>query len=103
MLRRLLQNPYFFSNKIYSLVSYNEKKGDLNLKTYLMIWFNSEGTEPQKVVQNLQEIGFKPIRGPYDHVYEWEEELELEEIIQLGNTVHKKLKGLKVLYRIETA
>jgi len=72
------------------------------LKTYLMIWFNSEGAKPQIVVQKLQEIGFKPMRGPYDHVYEWTKEVNLDDIIQLGDTIHENLKGLNVLYKLET-
>jgi hypothetical protein len=74
----------------------------LDLKTYLMIWFNSEGAEPKIVVETLQELGFKPMRGPYDHVYEWMNEADLDKILQLGNTVHQALKGLKVLYKLET-
>ena len=74
----------------------------MDLKTYLMIWFNSEGAKPKTVVDKLQEMGFKPMRGPYDHVYEWTKEADLEKILQLGNTIHKTLKGLKVLYKLET-
>ena len=74
----------------------------MDLKTYLIIWFNSEGAKPQKVIQKLQEIGFKPMRGPYDHVYEWTNDVDLDEIIQLGDIVHDNLKGLKVFYKLET-
>ena len=74
----------------------------MDLKTYLMIWFNSEGAQPQQIVQSLQGMGFKPIRGPYDHVYEWSRDVNLDEIVQLGNAVHETLKGFKVLYKLET-
>jgi hypothetical protein len=67
-----------------------------------MIWFNSEGAEPKKVVGKLKEMGFKPMRGPYDHVYEWTNEVDLDKILQLGDSVHTTLKGLKVLYKLET-
>jgi len=67
-----------------------------------MIWFNSEGAKPQIVVEKLQAIGFKPMRGPYDHVYEWTKAVDLDEILHLGDTVHETLKGLKVLYKLET-
>ncbi|MCW4040605.1 MAG: hypothetical protein NWE83_07620 [Candidatus Bathyarchaeota archaeon] len=72
------------------------------MNTYLMIWFNSEGAEPQEVVDKLRGIGFQPMRGPYDHVYEWTKDTDLEKILQLGTTVHQTLKGLKVLYKLET-
>ncbi len=67
-----------------------------------MIWFNSEGAEPKVVVERLQDLGFRPMRGPYDHVYEWTNEANIQDILQLGNTIHKALKGLKVLYKLET-
>jgi hypothetical protein len=67
-----------------------------------MIWFNSEGAEPKTVVERLEGMGFKPMRGPYDHVYEWTNEVDLDKILQLGDAVHKTLKGLKVLYKLET-
>ena len=74
----------------------------MDMKTYLMIWFNSEGAKPQQNIQSLQGMGFKPIRGPYDHVYEWSRDVDLDEIVQLGNAVHETLKGYKVLYKLET-
>jgi hypothetical protein len=72
------------------------------MKTYLMIWFSSEGAKPQTVVKKLQGIGFKPMRGPYDHVYEWTKDVDLDEILQLGDLIHETLIGLKVLYKLET-
>jgi len=47
-------------------------------------------------------MGFKPIRGHYDFVYDWKKTVELEDIFQIGNSVHETLKGLKVMYKIET-
>jgi hypothetical protein len=75
----------------------------MDMKTYLTIWFNSEGVEPLRVVQRLQGMGFKPITGKHDHVYDWRREVSLEEVLRLGNAVHETLKGCKVLYKMETA
>jgi len=72
------------------------------LKTYLTVWFNSEGAPPSKVVERLLSLGFKPLKGPYDHVYDWGKEVNLEEVLNLMNLVHETLKGLKVIYKIET-
>jgi hypothetical protein len=47
-------------------------------------------------------MGFKPIRGRYDHVYNWGRKIDLEEILQIGTAVHETLKGLKVIYKLET-
>ena len=72
------------------------------MKTYLTIWFSSEGADPSTVVQMLQSMGFKPIKGAHDHVYDWKKETTLDEVLQLVNNVHQTLKGLNVLYKIET-
>ncbi len=71
------------------------------MKTYLIIWFNSEGSEPTVVVERLLAMGFKPIKGRYDHVYNWRRDVELDEVLRLGNAVHETLKGCKVLYKLE--
>ena len=72
------------------------------MKTYLIVWFNSEGAEPTAVVERLLAMGFKPIKGHYDHVYDGGRDATLEEVLQLANTVHETLKGLKVIYKLET-
>ena len=72
------------------------------LKTYLTIWFSSEGAPPSVVMERLLAMGFKPLKGPYDHVYDWGREVKLEEVLRLLNSVHETLKGLKVMYKIET-
>ena len=72
------------------------------MKTYLKIWFNSEGSGPVIVAEKLRSMGFKPTKGPYDHVYNWGRKVELEDILQIGTAVHESLKGLKVVYTLET-
>lgn len=72
------------------------------MKTYLTIWFYSEGASPLEVVERLRSLGFKPLRGYHDHVYEWNREVDLMEILKLANKVHETLKGLKVFYKLET-
>ena len=71
-------------------------------KTYLTLWFSSEGKSPTSVVVRLQEIGFKPTRGEHDFVFDWGHDTELKDLFKLGDTVHKTLKGSKVFYRLET-
>jgi hypothetical protein len=76
--------------------------GVVRLKTYLTIWFYSEGANPLEVVEKLRSMGFKPLRGYHDHVYDWGRKVELTEVLQLANKVHETLKGMKVLYKLET-
>lgn len=77
-------------------------EGDVKLKTYLTIWFYSEGSSPLEVVEKLRSMGFEPLRGYHDHVYDWGRKVELMEVLQLANKVHETLKGMKVLYKLET-
>ena len=72
------------------------------MRTYLTIWYNSEGASPTVVAEKLQGMGFKAIKGRYDYEYNWGRTIELEEILQIGNAVHDTLKGLKILYKLET-
>jgi hypothetical protein len=72
------------------------------VKTYLTIWFSSEGAGPVEVVERLRSLGFKPMRGYHDHIYDWNRKIELEDILQLTDKIHETLKGLNVLYKIET-
>lgn len=72
------------------------------MKTYLTIWFSSEGAGPVEVVDRLRSLGFKPMKGYHDHVYEWRKKADLGDILQLTDKVHVTLKGLNVLYKIET-
>ena len=72
------------------------------MKTYLTIWFYSEGGSPMEVVQRLRSLGFEPLKGYHDHVYDWKGKAELMEILKLANKVHETLKGLKVIYKLET-
>jgi hypothetical protein len=67
-----------------------------------MIWFSSEGAGPMEVVEKLQGMGFKPLTGQYDHIYDWKRTVTIEDVLGLGNAVHETLKGLKVLYKMET-
>ena len=71
-------------------------------KAYLTLWFNSEGKTPTSVVIKLQRMGFKPARGKHDFVYDWGEQIQLEDVFKLGDAIHKTLKGSKVLYKLET-
>ncbi|RLF36219.1 MAG: hypothetical protein DRM99_03165 [Thermoplasmata archaeon] len=73
------------------------------MKTYLKIMFNSEGSSPSEVKNQLLNLGFKATRGNYDFVYEWNEEnADIEELIWFADKVHSALKNHKVYFTIET-
>jgi len=73
------------------------------MRTYLNIMFYSEGANPVEVVERLRSLGFKPLRGVHDHVYDWgNKKVELDDILKIASSVHETLRGLKVLYKLET-
>jgi hypothetical protein len=73
------------------------------MKTYLTIMFNSEGSTPSEVKEQLLNMGFKATKGNYDFVYEWDERnVSLEELVWFADKVHATLKESKVYFNIET-
>ncbi len=73
------------------------------MKTYLTIYFNSEGTTPSEVKTHLMNMGFKATKGNYDFVYEWNDEIgNVEDLIWFADRVHAALKSSNVYFSIET-
>ena len=72
------------------------------MKSYLIIWFNSEGGAPSEVNKRLTAMGFQAIQGAQDYVYDWGSNASIDDILQIGDRVQLTLKGLDVTYKIET-
>jgi hypothetical protein len=75
--------------------------------TRVSVWFYSEGASPSQVIDKLTELGFKPVRGAHDFVYEHSDDDMTEAdlgpaIIEISNALHKTLSGFKVLYNLDT-
>ncbi len=75
--------------------------------TQVSVWFNSEGASPSIVIKKMLELGFIPVRGAYDFVYEHEQddmsESDLSEsILEIADALHKALKGFRVFYTLDT-
>ena len=72
------------------------------MKTYLTVWFNSEGLKMSYISERLLSLGFQPLTGPQDYVYDWGDSATVEEAIWFGDKIQEVLKGCNVLFRIET-
>ena len=72
------------------------------MKSYLIIWFNSEGGAPSEVNKRLTAMGFQAMQGAQDYVYDWGSNASIDDILQIGDRVQLTLKGLDVTYKIET-
>lgn len=73
------------------------------MKTYLKIYFNSEGSSPSEIKSQLLNMGFKATKGNYDFVYDWgEKSAGIEDLIWFADRVHTALKEHKVFFTLET-
>lgn len=72
------------------------------MKTYLSIWFNSEGARPTEVTKKLNELGFEITKGPYDFTYTWSEGVSMDEILKIGDRIQEALSDFKVVFSLET-
>jgi hypothetical protein len=65
--------------------------------------FNSEGSKPSEVKNQLLNLGFKTAKGSYDFVYDWaEEEVTVKELVWFADKVHAALKNHNLCFTIET-
>ncbi|MFH0986584.1 MAG: hypothetical protein V1911_00880 [Candidatus Micrarchaeota archaeon] len=72
------------------------------MKSYLTIWFSTEGKQPMDIIDRLMGMGFRPVKGNYDFVYDWSKKATIDEAINLTNKVYSSLKGCHVHFRVET-
>jgi len=70
--------------------------------SYLTVTFSTEGARPSEVANLLQDIGFRPTKGNYDFVYEWDKSARVEDALWLADKVQVALRGTHVLFKIET-
>ncbi|HLF07558.1 MAG TPA: hypothetical protein VI893_10385 [Thermoplasmata archaeon] len=69
------------------------------MRTYLDLWFASDGEELVSVVKRLEGVGLKTIIGIHDFYFDWRDDTEFK--TQMGS-IHKALKGTKTLYKTHT-
>ncbi|MHA1966541.1 MAG: hypothetical protein ACW964_01940 [Candidatus Hodarchaeales archaeon] len=72
------------------------------MKTYLILYHNSDGENPLLVLQRLTGIGFKPVTGAYDLEYDHGRSVDIDDIMHLSIKVHETLRGSGVIYKFET-
>jgi hypothetical protein len=72
------------------------------METYLRVTFDSEGAKPSAVADRLTSCGFVPTQGNYDFVYDWNGHAKRDQILDLADELTHQLRGLRVLFEIET-
>jgi hypothetical protein len=73
------------------------------MKTYLLVWFSSEGARPSEVNRRLTSLGFEPMQGSYDFVYNWNSNISVDKVLEFGDKVYLSLQGTGVMFKLETA
>ena len=76
-------------------------------ETRVQVWFYSEGASPSVIVKKLLALGFKPVKGAHDFVYNHSDEDMSDAdlgsaILEIADALHKALNGFKVLYNLDT-
>jgi len=72
------------------------------MKTYLTLWFNSEGSSPSGVINSLRDMGFNPVQGNYDMEYDWGRMVTVEDVLDLGDRIQASVKEGALLFKLET-
>lgn len=74
----------------------------MSMLSYLTVTFSTEGARPSEVAAVLQSLGFEPTTGNYDFVYRWDRNAKVEDALWLADKVQAALRGMSVLFKIET-
>jgi hypothetical protein len=72
------------------------------VKTFLIVWFSSEGMQVSEVTGRLMDMGFRPVTGKYDFVYDWGKSASLEDALTIGDRVRSTLGDCGVSFKLET-
>lgn len=72
------------------------------MKTYLTVFFSSDGARPSVATESLLDLGFRPTKGPHDYVYEWGDVKDVKDLVWFADRVHAALEGTHVLFKLET-
>jgi len=76
--------------------------GPRPMETYLRVLIHSQGASPTEVTRKLWKVGFVPVQGNYDFVYDWDGVPDPEDLVELTEEVSQALEGCRVLFELET-
>ena len=72
------------------------------MKSYLVLWFNSEGKKSSEITKRLMAMGFRPTQGNFDYEYNWRRNPAIEEVFSLSDKVQESLHGCNVYFKVES-
>ncbi len=69
------------------------------MKLYIELYFDASGMDPMEVIRKVKDIGFEPVLGEYDFLYEYDTPAEYGKIVEeLADT----LRDTKATFRLIT-
>ena len=71
-------------------------------KTYLVMYFGSNGIKMTDIVKKVEALGFEAALGPVDFEYSWKAVPRKEDVFELGNKLVETLKGTGVMFNLDT-
>jgi|GEM_PF-630452 len=72
------------------------------MRTYITLQLHPDGATFSEVAELLEGLGFKPVKGYYDFVYEWDRRATVKDSLWFADKICNALRGKKVFFRIET-
>jgi hypothetical protein len=73
------------------------------VRTFLTLFVSSEGAKASEIVDKLGAVGFKPILGTHDFVYDWSiTAVTPQAVIELVDRVQGVLKGDQAILHFVT-
>jgi hypothetical protein len=72
------------------------------MKTYVEVLHNVDGEKASKIFEILSEIGLKPSYGLHDFEYNWDKDVNFQEILRLLDRIISKLKGTGAILKFST-
>jgi hypothetical protein len=72
-------------------------------KTYLIMYFGTNGIKPSDTANKLEALGFVTLFGSVDFVYEWKGKVPTKaDVLALGDKVASALQGSGAVFNLDT-
>ncbi len=72
-------------------------------RTYLVMYFGTNGVKTSEIAKKLGKLGFETKLGGVDFVYEWKEKVPAkEDALALGDKVAEILGGSGAVFNLDT-
>lgn len=72
-------------------------------KTYLVMYFGTQGPSVSEVVKKVESLGFKAALGPVDFIYDWKDKAPTkDEVLKLADKLTITLKSTGVIFNLDT-